>query len=75
MRLGEARALQGVLAFLSGWGVLAVPFLLAAEGEARSGWNSSAEFVVILGALTTLASAGSSSTTASTPCTCITGSG
>jgi hypothetical protein len=58
MRLGRARALQGVLAFLSGWGVLAVPFLLAAEGEARSGWNSSADLWVILGALSTLAVCG-----------------
>ncbi|WP_222272820.1 patatin-like phospholipase family protein [Modestobacter marinus] len=58
MRLGRARALQGVLAFLSGWGVLAVPFMVAAEGEARTGWNSSVDPWVILAALSTLAVCG-----------------
>jgi hypothetical protein len=58
MRLGRARALQGVLAFLGGWGILAVPFLLAAEGEARSGWDFPLDVWVILGALATLAVCG-----------------
>jgi hypothetical protein len=58
VRLGRARAFAGVLAFLSGWGILAVPFLLAAEGEARSGWNAPVDAWVLLGLLATLAICG-----------------
>ncbi len=58
VRLGRARAFAGVLAFLSGWGILAVPFLLAAEREARSGWNAPVDAWVLLGLLATLAVCG-----------------
>ena len=58
MRLGRARALQGVLAFLGGWGILTVPFLLAAEDEAASGWDPPVDAWVIVGALATLAICG-----------------
>ncbi|HYX97557.1 MAG TPA: hypothetical protein VE823_21065 [Geodermatophilus sp.] len=58
VRLGRARAFAGVLAFLSGWGILAVPFLLAAQGEARSGWHAPVDAWVLLGLLATLAVCG-----------------
>ncbi len=50
MQVGKARRTQGLLAFLGGWGILAIPFLLAAEGEARRGWNFPTDVLVALGA-------------------------
>jgi hypothetical protein len=58
VRLGRGRAFPGVLAFLGGWGILAVPFLLAAQDEARSGWNAPQDAWVLLGLLATLAVCG-----------------
>lgn len=39
MQAGVLRSLQGLLAFVGGWGMLAVPFLMAAERSTRRGWT------------------------------------